>query len=606
MKAIRALYSDVLAVLPAGARRYVIQYSLVLALLSILDGAALGLLALVITPLVSGAPLKLPIIGTIEGTGQAIVLGLVCVLVIAKSVLAVVQLWVTTRKFQEYELAIGARLFGTYIASPWTERLKRNSADLVRVSETSVAQMITSFLLPAATVPGELLSFIAIIAVLAIAQPVIAIVTLLYIGLLGAVLFFVITRRVRQAARVNMSYSLKTSRLLTEMVGALKEVTLRNKLDEIADVVLANRRQAIRARSNIRFLGQVPRYALDAGLIGGFLLVGVAGFFITGLPGAVGGLPGALTAVALFGLAGFRMAPSVVRFQAVVAGVTANAVHARAVLEEISRSETASAHLETRTHRDVPEDPHDLVFEKVSFRYAPEAEDAVRDVSLTIPFGSTVAFVGSSGAGKSTMIDLILGLIEPTGGRITIDGVPLEDVTTSWRSRVGYVPQEVSLFDATVAENVALSWTGTYDRKRVTHALRQAQLLKTIEARPGGIDGEIGERGLALSGGQRQRLGIARALYAEPLVLVMDEATSALDTSTEAAVSDAIKTLGGTVTIITVAHRLSTVMHSDRIFFMSGGTLVAHGTFAELVKQVPEFAAQAGLAGLVDGDSSTG
>ena len=198
------------------------------------------------------------------------------------------------------------------------------------------------------------------------------------------------------------------------------------------------------------------------------------------------------------------------------------------------------------------------------------------------------------------MIDLILGLIEPTSGSIAVDAISLTELTDAWRARVGYVPQDVALFDASIAENVALSWTGEIDRDRVRDCLAKAQLLEFIEARDGGIDGKVGERGMALSGGQRQRLGIARALYSQPLVLVMDEATSALDTTTEAAVTEAIRGLHGEITVVTVAHRLSTVKHVDQLFFMSGGRVVDSGTFDELVERVPEFAAQARLAGLTD------
>jgi ABC-type multidrug transport system fused ATPase/permease subunit len=162
------------------------------------------------------------------------------------------------------------------------------------------------------------------------------------------------------------------------------------------------------------------------------------------------------------------------------------------------------------------------------------------------------------------------------------------------------VPQDVALFDASIAQNVALSWTEDLDRELVIESLRQAQLLGIVEAREGGIDAPVGERGLSLSGGQRQRLGIARALYARPLVLVMDEATSALDTATEAAVGKAIRKLHGKITLISVAHRLATIRDADRIYFMSEGRVAASGTFDELVAAVPEFALQAALAGLVD------
>jgi ATP-binding cassette subfamily C protein len=163
----------------------------------------------------------------------------------------------------------------------------------------------------------------------------------------------------------------------------------------------------------------------------------------------------------------------------------------------------------------------------------------------------------------------------------------------------------VALFDATVAQNVALSWRSDYDRERVRAALDSAQLLSLIDARDGGIDGRIGERGLSLSGGQRQRLGIARALYIDPKVLVMDEATSALDTATEAAVTTAIESLRGHVTTITVAHRLSTIRNADIIFFMREGRVAASGTFEDVVASEPEFALQAALAGLVDPQDPT-
>jgi ATP-binding cassette, subfamily B, bacterial PglK len=325
--------------------------------------------------------------------------------------------------------------------------------------------------------------------------------------------------------------------------------------------------------------------------VGGFVLVGLVGW-------ATGGLEGATTAVALFAVAGFRMAPSLVRFQAVVSQVAVNSAHAQVVVEEIRRSEKGAHGGAPREPAELADAPGELTFADVSFRYAADAEDAVRDVDLTIPFGSRVAFVGESGAGKSTMIDLLLGLIEPTGGTIAIDGTPLSSATDAWRSKVAYVPQDVSLFDSTVAQNVALSWSDDVDRDRVREALARAQLLETIETRAGGIDAMVGERGLALSGGQRQRLGIARALYVNPLVLVLDEATSALDTATEAAIVEALDELAGELTIISVAHRLATIKNADTIYFMSGGRVEAAGTFRELVKQVPEFAAQARLAGL--------
>jgi len=193
---------------------------------------------------------------------------------------------------------------------------------------------------------------------------------------------------------------------------------------------------------------------------------------------------------------------------------------------------------------------------------------------------------------------LLLGLLEPGEGTIAIDGVPLSELRSAWRSRVGYVPQEAAIFDATIAQNVALTWGDNYEADRVRRSLVRAQVWDLVASREGGIEARVGERGLALSGGERQRLGIARALYADPLVLVMDEATSALDTQTESQVTDAIASIGGGVTKIVVAHRLATIMHADCIFFMRGGEVVGSGSFEELTARIPDFARQAELAGL--------
>lgn len=590
MKAVWQLYRDVTEILPPRARRFLVRYSVLLGLLSVLDAAALAILAVVIGPIVAGTSLTLPILGDVDTVGMLLLLAAVCGAIIAKGVFALLLSWRATRVFSSYELELGARLFDSYLSSSWVDRLKRNSADIVRLTDSSVSTTISGFILPTTLLVGELVSFVTVVVVLAIAQPAVAAIALVYLGALGAVLFFWVTRRAREAGQVALRFSLRSTRLITEMVGALKEVTLRAKAEEAASVVRSNRQRTTRARANTQFLAQVPRYVVDSGIVGGFALVGFAGYLMDGLTGA-------LTAIALFGLAGFRMAPSIVRFQGIVSQVSVSMPHARAVLAEIRRSEATTTRV-SRDEKSLPESPATLTFRSVSFRYTSDTPNAVHDVSLEIPFGSTVAFVGSSGAGKSTMIDLLLGLLEPTSGDIEIDGLPLSTVRQAWRSRVGYVPQDVSLFDSTIAQNVALTWTNDYDAERVARALELAQMLDTVTARAGGIDGRVGERGLTLSGGQRQRLGIARALYADPLVLVMDEATSALDTATEAAVTDAIRTLRGSVTIITVAHRLSTVLESDIIFFMRDGCVAARGTFEQLVRTVPDFAHQARLAGL--------
>ncbi len=593
LKALAGILRELMPLLPKSGRRFLKLYAVLLGLLALLDAFSLGLLAVVISPLVSGHPLTLPGIGTVSTTGLIWLLVIICAVVVLKGILASVLQFYATRRFASYELEIGDRLLAGYLAAPWVERLKRNSADVVRIADYGIANTIAGVLLPAATLVGEAMTFIVVLAVLVVAQPAIAVTALVYLGLVGVVLYFWVSRNSQVAGRVNRDYSFTVSRLLTEMMGALKEITLRNKAGEVAAVVHANRIRTSRARANIQFFGIVPRYVLETALIGGFVLVGVVGYLTTG------GIVGAVTAVSVFSLAGFRMVPSITRFQAIVAVTAANLPHARNVIDDILTMEkmqlTSQEGLDSGT---LAEHPSNLELRDVGFSYAPDAPPALRNVTLTIPFGSTVAFVGSSGAGKSTLVDLILGLVDPTEGTISIDGTPLRHIASAWHSRVGYVPQDVSLFDATVGQNVALTWTNEIDEERARRALQQAQLWDIIDGREGGLNGSIGERGLSLSGGQRQRLGIARALYVDPYVLVMDEATSALDTATEAAVAQAIRDLHGKVTVILVAHRLSTIRHADQIFFMSDGEVAASGTFDELIRSVPAFAEQAALAGM--------
>lgn len=583
--------SELFTVLPAGAKTFYIWYAIATGLLGLIETAALGLMIMVITPVVSGTAVSLPVFGEIPVDWTAWLIVAMCSLFILKGVLAVSLHWFATRRFAKYELMVGNDLFRAYTRSSWEQRSALSTAEVTRIVDSSMANTNLGFILPLSQIPTNVVSFVSILLILVIAEPWIAVVALVYLGVVALLIMVVLNRRMRLAGRHNRMFAYRVATIMTEMVDALKEVTLRGKLDEVGEVIYASRRRATRARANISFLGVVPKYAMESALIGGFLLVGGVAYWI-------GGANQALFAVALFGVTGFRMIPALNSVQATLATASANQVYANDVIRELRKVEVEEVIRLSRDTEVLPDNPKMLKLTGVGFRYPKAEKDVLDGINLAIPFGSTLAIVGPSGAGKSTLVDILLGLSEAGRGTMAIDGIPLKAVMGQWRARVGYVPQRVALFDASVAQNVALTWGPEYDKDQVTSALERADLAELV-TRGRGIMEPIGERGAAISGGQQQRLGIARALYSNPLVMVMDEATSALDTATEKRVTASMERLQGEVTFITVAHRLATIRDYDQICYLDQGRILGHGTFDEVVEQVPDFAHQAALAGLL-------
>ena len=592
MKEIWRVLRLLLPLLPKGAQRYFIGYMVVTSLITALDAVGMSLLAIVIGPAIAGTDINLPVVGKVSPEAAPLFVLISLSLMMLKSVLNVVLQWFATRKFAKYELEIGDRLFRAYIGSSWEERSKRSVAEITRIADAGIANTMAGFVLPLMRVPSAFFTFVLVLGVLVVADPATSVIAFVYLSVVMLVVHLVVTRRALEAGQVNLDYSYRVANLMTEMIEALKELSLRNSLGEVADLVTANRRHSTRARANGSFLGILPGFAYEAALLGGIVLIGGFAFFD-------GGMQAALASVALFATTGFRLIPALTGVQGGIVQATASIPGARDVVGDLIAAENDMSTSQTPADTDeLAERPQLLKLEDVRFRYPSAEEDVIRGMSLDIPLGSSIGIVGPSGAGKSTLIDLLLGLSQPSGGDIEIDGLSLTNVLRQWRSRVGYVPQRVALFDGSIAQNVALTWSDEIDRDRVEYALERAQLSSLIASRAGGIDERIGERGVSLSGGQQQRLGIARALYTDPLVLVLDEATSSLDTKTEDEVTKSIRSLQGDVTLISVAHRLSTIKDYDRICYLDEGRIVASGTFSEVALAHPAFGEQVALAGL--------
>lgn len=591
MRSIWNTLNELFAVLPKGSRAFYFWYSVLTGLLAVLDSFALILIVIVTAPLATGEATELPVIGRIPESATPLLVVVICALFVLKGVFALALHRRATRRFARYELETGDRLFSTYIHSSWERRSQLSTPEVTRIVDTAMANTNLGFLLQLSMIPGNAMTFVATILVLVVAQPVTALIALVYLLAIALFMTRFVSRSAKRAGDTNRDLVYRIATIMTEMVDALKEVTLRGKLGEIGRVVSQERRVATDARADMAFLSQVPKYAFETALIGGVLLVGGAAYLM-------GGLGGATVAVGLFAVTGFRVIPALNGIQSCIASAAANEIYAKDVIRELTGPDAQAIDARViEDSRQLPDSPRQLELRDVSFRYPDADVDVLDRISLTIPIGSSLAIVGPSGAGKSTLIDLLLGLSLPTGGGLFIDEAPLSEVMGQWRNRVGYVPQRVALFDGTIAQNVALTWEEEYDLDEVLHALDRAHLSDLAE-RPEGVLARIGEHGESISGGQQQRLGIARALYSDPLVMVMDEATSSLDTATENRVTQSMRELQGEVTFITVAHRLATIREYDQVCYLDRGAILGRGTFDEVVAQVPDFAMQARLAGL--------
>jgi ABC-type multidrug transport system fused ATPase/permease subunit len=344
----------------------------------------------------------------------------------------------------------------------------------------------------------------------------------------------------------------------------------------------------------MNFLPYVSKYVIETTVVLGAILIGATQFILQDAMHAVATL-------AIFLAAGARIAPAVLRIQQgsiLMRGSLGQATPTLDLIDLLGDSPVIEN----------IDDTVDLVHEgfqstiqmtNVSLTYPNKNIPSISDISLTIPPGASVAFVGPSGAGKTTIIDVLLGVLNPDEGSVLISGLPPLLAVAKWSGAVSYVPQDVVIAAGTIRENVALG----YPREAATDelvnsALKVAHLDKFVADLPEGLDTQVGERGAKISGGQRQRLGIARAVFTHPHLLVLDEATSSLDGETEAGISDAIHSLRGSTTVVMSAHRLSTIRNADIVVYLSGGKILASGNFYEVRKAVPDFDRQAKLMGL--------
>lgn len=385
---------------------------------------------------------------------------------------------------------------------------------------------------------------------------------------------------------------------VTDAIAAYRELTVTNRMEGYRVRILESIVEYSKGTATLQFVAQIPKFVFETALVIGALLLLLSQIRTSNTATALG-------TVALFLAASTRLMPSLLRLQVSLINIGNAGTRAASTFEIsqlIEESDTRSKHqseisvLETPVVR-LSEFRAEVSLRDVFFAY--ETEPVLKNINFNVTPGDRIAIVGSTGAGKSTLLDLLLGVISPTSGSVAISGVAPRVAFSTWPGSVGYVPQSVTLINGTIRENLALGMSSIeIDDERAWEALELAQLARLLDDSRQGLSTQVGDRGMRLSGGQRQRLGLARALYSRPTLLVLDEATSALDAETESVINEMIQNLGEGVTTVTVAHRLSTVRNSNRVTYLHQGRIAAEGTFEEVRRMDPQFDQQAKLSGL--------
>ncbi|HMO06033.1 MAG TPA: ABC transporter ATP-binding protein [Paracoccaceae bacterium] len=478
--------------------------------------------------------------------------------------------------------AISGRLLAAYLHQPYAWFLTRNSADVSHRVLGEVDRLVNSVVVPSLRLLASALLSLAVVGFLLAVDPQVSILAALLMGGGYASIYVWLRRRLQRAGREMLERSGDRYRLTNEASGGFREVKLLGLEDSYLDRFDGAARRFADAMAILQIMGELPRFVLEA-LTFGVLLVLVFVLLLR----SDGDLLAVIPTLGVFAFAVMRLLPALQQIYHGLASIRANTPALDLIHGDIM---AARAGVQARPLAAPPGQrlalTRQLDLDGVGYAYPETGRAALEAVSLTVPARHTVGIVGGTGAGKTTLVDLILGLLVPQEGEIRVDGVAVtRETMRAWQRTVGYVPQSIYLTDDSVAANIAFGVPPEeIDRAAVERAARLAALHDFITADlPQGYDAIVGERGVRLSGGQRQRIGIARALYHDPTLLILDEATSALDTITERVVMEAVASIRNDKTVILIAHRLSTVRDCDTIFLMERGQLVARGTYDDLV-----------------------
>lgn len=515
---------------------------------------------------------------------------LVFFLVLSALLLQALVAWSQIRYAGDLMHSWSCRIVEGYLRQPYEWFLGRHTSELSATTINEVNQAIFHAVLPLLMIASNALVVLFVFAFLILVDPVLAITTVLVLG--GAYLFTYrfLRARILHAGESWLESNQARYHVLAEAFTGIKEVKVLHAEASFAERFDAVSRRMCDAMIRSKVLGQVPSIAMQGVIFGGMLLV------ILYVLATEGGFAAGLPIIGLYAFAGYKMMPALQRIYAHLAEMEFSSAALISLEAPLRLGKGSRSNLETSAAgRDMARRvrlTEELQFRDLVYQYPGSEAPTLKRMSFRIRAGSKIGIVGSTGSGKTTTVDIILGLLRPTDGDVLVDGAPIEDgQIRAWQASIGYVPQTIFLADTTIAGNIAFGVPAAeIDQNRVEAVSKLASLHAFVANEfPERYQSRAGERGVRLSGGERQRVGIARALYHDPDVLILDEATSALDNVTEKLVMQALDTLAPNKTVIIIAHRLSTVKNCDVIFFLEDGVVTGQGTFEALRSAHPQF-----------------
>ena len=507
----------------------------------------------------------------------------IIILIGVTNIFTVFTTWLQYKFSWEIAHHLGVRLLRTYIYKPYDFYLDNNSSKIKAYIISEVGSLTGGVIIPIIEIFSRLFMSIIILSMLVFVDPKVAMV--MFGGLGGAYLIIYLSQKnyLKRIGTHRINMNLLRYQSLQELLQGIKTIMVYNKREFFYDRYHYASREFSDIQPKYNLLLSIPRSLLEFLAFGSIL--GVTIYLYTDS----GNIQSAIPRLSLYAVAGYRLLPAMQKIFTALAKLRHNFPIVNKLYTDLKKS-----HIDYKMKEPVRALPFQeaVVLDNVSFKYENATRPVIDHLTIEIKKGETVAFIGSTGSGKTTLVDLFVGLLYPGKGKIIVDNTALTASNiTQWQKQLAYVPQEVFLFDDSVASNITLGVAQeAIDYTQLEKATRLSDIYDFIkEDLPEGFDTKIGEKGVRLSGGQRQRLGLARALYQSPAVLVLDEATSALDSITEKSIIESLKKLPQDLTTIIIAHRLSTVKHADCIYILDEGKIIAKGTYDSLVDSNKSF-----------------